>query len=51
MEPDAPVQPRPEDEDATSDAGGVDLATLGLAVFFLAVIAVVGALLLVQTLF
>jgi hypothetical protein len=29
----------------------VDLATLGLAVFFLAVIAVVGALLLVQTLF
>ena len=50
MEPDAPVQPAGEGDDAPSDAGGVDLATLGLAVFFVAVIAVVGALLLVQSL-
>lgn len=35
--------------DATEPTG-IDLATLGLIVFFLAVIAVVGALLLVQNL-
>ena len=37
------VEPDPE-------IGGVDMATLGLAVFFVAVIAVVAALLLVQNL-
>lgn len=55
MDPDAPpsAQPSPEaDDDAASERDdGLDLATLGLAVFFVAVIAIVAALLIVQNLF
>jgi hypothetical protein len=37
-------------DDGEPEVGGVDLATIGLAVFFVAVIAVVAALLIVQNL-
>lgn len=55
MDPDAPPSAQPsteaDDEVASERDDGLDLATLGLAVFFVAVIAIVAALLIVQNLF